>query len=59
MTNHGLVIVGYGADENGNEYWIGQNSWSSFWGENGYVRISSHKDICGVLSLGMVPILFI
>jgi C1A family cysteine protease len=50
--DHAVEIVGYGT-ENGMDYWKVRNSWSSSWGEGGYVRIkrtSSTNDIgiCGV-----------
>ena len=32
--NHSVVIVGYTQD-----YWIVKNSWGTFWGENGFMRI--------------------
>jgi C1A family cysteine protease len=50
--DHAVEVIGYGS-ENGIDYWIIRNSWSSSWGEQGYVRIkktSSTNDIgiCGV-----------
>jgi len=50
--DHAVEIVGYGTD-NGVDYWKVRNSWSSSWGEKGYVRIkrsSSTNDIgiCGI-----------
>lgn len=50
--DHAVEIVGYGS-ENGIDYWKVRNSWSSTWGEGGYVRIqksSSTNDIgvCGI-----------
>lgn len=50
--DHAVEIIGYGS-ENGVDYWTVRNSWSSSWGEQGYVRIkktSSTNDIgiCGV-----------
>lgn len=54
--DHAVEIVGYGS-ENGLDYWIVRNSWSSSWGENGYVRIkktSSTNDI-GICGLAAEP----
>ena len=50
--DHAVEIIGYGT-ENGIDYWKVRNSWSSTWGEQGYVRIQrsdSTNDIgvCGV-----------
>jgi len=58
--DHGVVIVGYGT-ENTTPYWKVRNSWSSSWGEAGYVRIlksSGTNDIgiCGVAAQPSFPI---
>ena len=50
--DHGVLIVGYGV-ENGIKYWLVKNSWSSSWGDNGYVKIqrsdsTNDAGICGI-----------
>ena len=42
---HPILLVGYGV-ENGIQYYIGKNSFSEQWGEQGYIRIAM-KDING------------
>ena len=43
-VDHSVVLVGYG-EENGIEYWIVQNSWGNFWGENGFMRLRKGKNL--------------
>jgi len=46
VTNHAVTLLGYG-HEDGRDYWVIKNSWSTFWGEKGYVKMDMEFD-CGV-----------
>ena len=39
-SDHLISIVGYGTTNDGTDYWIGRNSWGTFWGEDGFFRVS-------------------
>lgn len=52
--DHAVEIVGYG-EENGKKYWTVRNSWSTSWGQDGYVLIERSEStddigICGIAS---------
>jgi len=47
--DHAVLAVGYGTDK-GTKYWQVKNSWTTQWGEQGYVRIIRGSDECGILN---------
>ena len=57
--DHGVTLVGYGADSNNNAYWIVKNSWGASWGEQGYIRIARSSamgpGVCGLLQWSSYP----
>ena len=55
-ANHAVLIVGHG-NENGLEYFLIQNSYSTAWGEDGYARIAAQiegKGYCGLQQVAML-----
>ena len=59
--DHGVLAVGYGVDA-GNEYYKVKNSWSTTWGEKGYIRLgrgtsyNGGKGQCGILLEASYPV---
>jgi len=52
QTDHAVLAVGY--DTNAG-YWLIKNSWGTWWGENGYIRLAYGSDMCGVADYGYIP----
>ncbi|XP_077486539.1 uncharacterized protein LOC144097780 [Amblyomma americanum] len=54
--NHAVLIVGYGATEKGEKYWIVRNSWGTQWGQGGYILIRrDSSNECGIASFITYP----
>jgi len=52
--NHAVVLVGYGTDSAEGDYWLVRNSWGTWWGEDGYIRLKRESsEVCGVNSTPM------
>lgn len=46
-TTHSALLVGYGK-QYGQGYWLVKNSWSTSWGEDGYIKVAMKDHICGI-----------
>jgi C1A family cysteine protease len=62
--NHGLLAVGFGTDPvSGLQYWRMKNSWSSAWGDQGYIKLVRDISLnegagqCGMYLYASVPTL--
>jgi C1A family cysteine protease len=62
--DHGVLAVGYGTDsESGKDYWLVKNSWSTGWGDGGYIKIArnsvatSTEGQCGIGMDASYPVL--
>jgi len=56
--NHAINLVGYGTcPKTGKKYWVLRNSWSSYWGDEGYFKVVRGEKDCGVSTDAGFPIL--
>jgi len=55
--DHEVVCVGYGTDTDGQDYWLVKNSWSTYWGDGGFVKMArNHGNNCGIATQGVYAI---
>jgi C1A family cysteine protease len=55
LGGHAIKIIGWGV-ENGQDYWLVKNSWSTYWGNDGYILMSQKDNNCGVTTQTTYPL---
>lgn len=54
--DHSVLVVGY-TEIDGKFVWQVKNSWSTYWGNDGYILMSAEDNNCGVMDMPTVPII--
>lgn len=55
--NHGVLIIGYGVEDDGKEYWIVKNSYGPEWGQGGYIHMARNaNNHCGIATSATYPL---
>jgi hypothetical protein len=53
LGGHAIKLIGWGVNNDNEEYWILNNSWGENWGENGTFKIRKGVDECNIETLSV------
>ena len=53
--DHGVLVIGYGTSPV--NYWLIKNSWGGDWGMEGYFKIGTANNECGICTSSVYPIM--
>jgi cathepsin L len=57
QLDHAVLVVGYGTDTDGGDYWMVKNSWNTNWGMKGYIKMArNHNNECGIATAAVYPL---
>ncbi|XP_018327527.1 cathepsin L-like isoform X2 [Agrilus planipennis] len=55
--NHAVLVVGYGTEPDGKQYWLIKNSYGTGWGIGGYMKIAKYaNNHCGIATYASYPL---
>jgi len=52
--DHAVQLVGFNAAAS-QPYWIVRNTWSTLWGDHGYIYLEFGRNTCGIANLATYP----